>query len=300
MPSRHIASEMILGPPYHRHGKGPAGWSIKAYGGGGVPFQVERQNLWIDESHYVVVNAGQDYEFRTPSESTLFNFTIFLTETDLRDAWASHFCSEDDLLANAHTVSAGRPEFMPIRHRVSESISRLRSSLRTLWEADAISPEIVRAGMCTIVGEAVAAQAEVFVQTRKVAAVRRVTREETVRRIRRAVDYIEDNIRTPLDLDRLSAVACMAKHHFLRRFRDVIGLTPYQFVLKRRIAAAEHLLLKGDDCAADIGRACGFENPANFSAAFRAMTGMAPMAWRQSQLGNFSKARNGDKRLAPK
>lgn len=285
---------MILGPPYHRHGKGPAGWSIKAYGGGCVPFTVDRKNLRVDDRHYVFVNAGQDYEFRTPAESTLFNFTIFLTDHDLRDAWTSHLRSEECLLTNAHTCAIAMPEFMPIALRVSDSIDIMRSSLRRLWEAGEISPEIVSAGACEMIRQAVAAQAEVIGQTRKVSAVRRVTREEAVRRIRRAVDYIEGNIRAPLDLDRLADVACMAKHHFLRRFRDIVGVTPYQFVLRRRIAAAECLLLESETGAAEVGRACGFRTPANFSAAFRNAKGLAPTAWRKSQLGNFSKAWDDD------
>ncbi len=284
---------MILGPPFHRHGKGPAGWSIKGYAGGSVPFRLDRRQFHVDDGAYLVVNAGQDYEFETPADSPLFNFTIFLTAADLRDAWASHVASDEALLDDP---GAGHgPECMAIALRIPDRIAGLRSFLRRRWEAGLATAEMIDSAACEIVAAAMSDQAEVLGQARKVRAVRRATREEAVRRIRRAVDYIESTPCAPLNLDALAAVACMSKHHFLRCFKAVTGQTPYRFVLHRRIARAEKLLVKTTRHAADIGRACGFDDPASFSAAFRELKGAPPQAWRTAQLRNFSQSGDSDK-----
>ncbi|NJO33228.1 MAG: helix-turn-helix transcriptional regulator, partial [Rhodospirillales bacterium] len=88
----------------------------------------------------------------------------------------------------------------------------------------------------------------------RVPAVRDSTREETVRRIRRAVAAIETDITRQLDLHRLAAIACMGRHHFLRRFKNITGETPHQFILRRRIARGRELLLTSELSAAEICR----------------------------------------------
>ena len=119
-------------------------------------------------------------------------------------------------------------------------------------------------------------------QVRRVAAVRRRTREEAARRVERALRFIETDISRRLDLALLAAVSCMAKYHFLRRFKDVTGDTPHQFILRKRLARASELLLNSDLSAAEIGRKCGFADPSSFSSAFRSARGLPPKAWRSA------------------
>ena len=275
-------TQIILGPPFHRHWQGAAGYSIKAYTGGRVPFRVERQICMLDDDAYIVVNAGQDYEFRTPAESGLFNFTIFISHADVKDAWASARCPERHLL-DAPDRHAAEPDFFVAPMRPSPEVCALRGDLRLLAQSGALAPDLKAALIADLVRHAMRAQLLAIGETRRVPAVRRSTREEAVRRVRRALDIIESDIAQPLDLDALAAASCMAKHHFLRRFRDVTGETPYQFVLRRRLSRARELLRTGSDSAAEVGRACGFSDASAFSAAFRAAHGQPPHAWRLGQ-----------------
>jgi AraC-like DNA-binding protein len=283
MNEKTAQSQIILGPPFHRHWSGAAGYSIKAYVGGRVPFIVERRLHVVDDAHYLIVNAGQDYEFRTPADSTLFNFTIFMSEAEVADAWASLRRSDESLLDDPDTADEAVPEFLAAPMRVSESMLRARSQLRTLAFEGLLSIECRAAAVSEIIGEALATQYAAVSQMRKVHAVRRSTQKEAVLRVRRAVDFIEADITRELDLSTLSKIACMAKHHFLRRFKDVIGQTPHQFILRRRLALAEELLLDTDLGAAEIGRLCGFADASAFSSAFRASRGLAPLIWRGAQ-----------------
>jgi len=281
-------THIILGAPFHRHWQGTAGYSIKGYAGGRVPFCVEGRLHFVGDANFLVVNAGQEYEFSTPAESPLFNFTIFMSELEVADAWASIRRSEQSLLEDPETNDQPLPELLVATMPVTEPVKQIRSQLRSAALAGSLCAVSKAAAISEIIDDALRAQWQAMRQVRRISASRRSTREEAVRRVRRAIDFIESDLVRRLDLSLLANVSCMAKYHFLRRFKDVTGETPYQFILRRRLARAEELLMNTDLSAAEIGRRCGFADPTTFSSAFRSAHGLPPLAWRSANVGSKS------------
>lgn len=58
----------------------------------------------------------------------------------------------------------------------------------------------------------------------------------------RITNYIETHIHKPICLDDLTRVASLEKHHFVRRYKQLTGLTPMEEVRKRKAAYAKHIL----------------------------------------------------------
>ena len=106
------------------------------------------------------------------------------------------------------------------------------------------------------------------------------TRAEIVRRLRRALDRIEDDLAGPLALETLAGAACLSPYHFHRLFTQVHGATPHQFVRERRLLRARVLLTESDWPVAEVARGCGFESPGSFSALYRRRFGAPPSARR--------------------
>src|SRR5499427_6343057 len=72
------------------------------------------------------------------------------------------------------------------------------------------------------------------------------------RRIATAVRVIESHFRRPLSLEELSALVDISPYHFLRTFKQVIGLTPHQFILRRRLSEAALQLRTTRESVLDI------------------------------------------------
>lgn len=100
------------------------------------------------------------------------------------------------------------------------------------------------------------------------------------RRIARALRHIEGAAADPIDLDALSSVAAMSKYHFLRTFRRVAGLTPYQHVLSLRLRRAALALRAADEPIASIAYDAGFSDLSTFNRRFRAVFGQSPGRYR--------------------
>ncbi len=65
-----------------------------------------------------------------------------------------------------------------------------------------------------------------------------------------------------------------------RRFRRVLGRTPYEEILRTRVERARQLLAATQMPVAQIASECGFDYAHNFSTVFRRLTGMTPSNYR--------------------
>lgn len=102
----------------------------------------------------------------------------------------------------------------------------------------------------------------------------------TAATLRRLFDHIEARLAGELRLPELAALARLSDDHFLRAFKAAVGQTPHRYVLERRVAHAQRLLLRGALPVADVARATGFRGASHFAAAFRQQLGVSPSEWR--------------------
>lgn len=102
------------------------------------------------------------------------------------------------------------------------------------------------------------------------------------RRISETLRRIEAMAHDPLTLRDLAHGAAMSPYHFLRTFRAIVGMTPYQFVLHRRLHRAATRLRCSDDGVSAIAWDTGFSDLSTFNRRFRRLIGLTPSAYRRS------------------
>lgn len=69
--------------------------------------------------------------------------------------------------------------------------------------------------------------------------------------------------------------------HFLRAFRATCGLPPHRYVITRRIARAESLLLTTDLPLAAVAEQAGFANNSHLTTMMRRLRGYTPTGLRR-------------------
>ena len=106
---------------------------------------------------------------------------------------------------------------------------------------------------------------------------RRLGRERlpnhTVRRLR---DYVESRLGDDLDVATLADVAELSPAHFARAFAATVGMTPFRYVMSRRLARARERLERTRHSTLDIAIGLGFKTPSHFAASFRREFGVTP------------------------
>jgi AraC family transcriptional regulator len=94
------------------------------------------------------------------------------------------------------------------------------------------------------------------------------------------VEYIEANLTRPIYLEDLGKVAGVSRMHFAIQFRAATGFSPHQYLLNRKIACGQRLLLNPLISIVDASMLSGFSSQAHFTLVFKKRVGETPGRWR--------------------
>jgi len=102
----------------------------------------------------------------------------------------------------------------------------------------------------------------------------------TDERLDQVLRYINENLDKELSVATLSEKYFAHPNHFIRAFKDKTGVTPYKYVLARRMETAKRLLEKTDLTTAEISEKVGICDSAHFSRTFKEFYNMPPSKYR--------------------
>lgn len=99
--------------------------------------------------------------------------------------------------------------------------------------------------------------------------------------IRRAVAVVEANMsNSALDIDTLCVEMGMSRSSLYRKFADITGQKPTEFVRAIRLRRAAEMIKAGDRAISEIAYMCGFSSPSYFNRRFKEMFGVSPTEYR--------------------
>lgn len=98
--------------------------------------------------------------------------------------------------------------------------------------------------------------------------------------IKRVSTHIDRNITEKVNVDELASLVKLSKSYFSKAFRNSFGLSPYNYVLARRIEIAMEMMLEVGMPLCQVALDTGWADQAHLSRVFRRMTGTTPSAWR--------------------
>lgn len=88
--------------------------------------------------------------------------------------------------------------------------------------------------------------------------------------------YIANNICDPITVDDLADLLYCSKFYFLREFKKFVGITPYQYLMTKRLEEAKRRLLLPKSDIASVGFDLGFNDQSHFTRSFKKQFGMTP------------------------
>ncbi len=102
-------------------------------------------------------------------------------------------------------------------------------------------------------------------------------------KLRRATEYINDNLGKSVALSEIASALAMSPYHFARVFKRTTGVAPHQYLIERRVECAKSLLRETDLSITEIAHRIGCTNPSHFSMLFHRATAMTPSMFRQQR-----------------
>ena len=197
-----------------------------------------------------------------PADDVQAAMTSSCSDTDAgaRDEGPTRFAGWPAELAFADNL---RPLHGPAG-RCLLAISQARSAARP-------DPD-ERAQRIALVRDAWAEERALRQKAERIDCVKPATRQQLLRRILLAADFITSRHDEPISLDEMARAASLSRFHFVRLFSLVHGETPHAFLRRKRTAVARRHLAIGSACSEAASRA-GFGSR---SSLFRNLRKTAP------------------------
>ena len=102
----------------------------------------------------------------------------------------------------------------------------------------------------------------------------------TTRHLVRAKDLVDAHYAEPLRVVDMANAAGLSRAHFSREFQRAFGVSPYAYLLTRRLERAARLLRDTERPVIDICLAVGLRSVGSFTSSFRRGFGTSPTAYR--------------------
>ena len=97
---------------------------------------------------------------------------------------------------------------------------------------------------------------------------------EWLKKLGKAIDYIEDNLDKEISYDEAARIACCSPYYFQRVFSYVSGVSLAEYIRRRKMTQAAFELQRADSRVIDVSLKYGYTSPTSFNRAFQNVHGI--------------------------
>jgi AraC-like DNA-binding protein len=99
--------------------------------------------------------------------------------------------------------------------------------------------------------------------------------------LKKAMDYADKNLENNISVESLAKKTGVSREHMSRIFNAELGISPSEYIIKKKIFRAGQLLAESDMSCKEIAFSLGYGNQANFSRAFTKIMKISPQKYRK-------------------
>jgi AraC-like DNA-binding protein len=233
-----------------------------------------------DPFNYLVLNRGLRFEAEILEASVELPFLSFVLQidpalvhrisADMRDGVATAFRRPEPRAAPARRTAPA--QVSPLDTNTCGAVLRFLRAVTTLPDRRVLAPvylqeivyRVLRAGQRQRLLDAAAS-------------------EIASNPVTQVIAYVREHLAEPLSVGDLAERACLSPSAFAHLFRDVSGMSPYQFIKSVRLDRARDLLVCEDLNVSEVARSVGYSSLSHFINEFKRHFGVTPRAYAEAQ-----------------
>ena len=123
-------------------------------------------------------------------------------------------------------------------------------------------------------------QSTIQQQVNRLPAKKNVTKEELYRRVKKAREIMNDCYLQPVNMNDVAKEINLSKFYFLQMYKKIFGMSPYQYLIYKRLEHAKHLLKSSTYPINEIALLSGYSDIYSFSKSFKKAFNTSPSAFR--------------------
>lgn len=254
--------------------------SIKCAFNGNEYYQSNGRFYAVNDSNYLIFNEGKTYSSYIFSGTPVESFTINFSASFQDGVVQGLLSSIDGMLENKGTAGLSNIEFIEKLFTHNDTVSPVLHRLYKLSLAAKPDEQHITELYHLLLERMFVMQLQVNDEIKKIKAAKASTQKELYKRLYYAKDFIDSCYMQSITLQQLAGVACLNSAYFLRQFKKYFRVTPYQYIIQKRLLAARILLETSGDSVTDICFSVGYEDVTSFTRLFKQNFGLSPEKYR--------------------
>ena len=97
-----------------------------------------------------------------------------------------------------------------------------------------------------------------------------------------AIKYMQENYQQDIKIEDIAQNSYISKYYFLRIFKKLMGVTPYEYLINYRINCSKKLLVETELSVLEISLKVGFFDYNNFIRSFKKIVGTTPLGFKKT------------------
>ncbi|MGH8176509.1 MAG: helix-turn-helix domain-containing protein [Steroidobacter sp.] len=232
--------------------------SIHMAWGGAHSLCVRGHALRLDDEVFLTLNAGHVLTARGRRDPGASLLSVYFAPDLLADALADFAVSERELLSS-WTQSGTLYLFEHLRERDKSIDSVMRYIAHHVCEG-VDDPHWYEEQVRFLLRRALANEAAIVRTIGAVSCTKAWKRREIFLRLARVTDLIHSAYERPLTIAELAEAAHWSVFHMMREFKAVHGVSPHEFLQRRRTQAAARLLCSTELPVSEVAERVGFHD----------------------------------------
>lgn len=252
--------------------------SIKYVVNGRENYCVDNTNFRVNAKHFFISPPNSDSAGFVKSSTPVKGISIDLDSALLKRVFTqlknTDILNLDNALSNHFSETEFFESVMPIG---SSALSTILLKLEHHILGGDFELLFITDEWFFNVAEALITEQYKYVSTlNKMPFARISTRKEILRRLLSGRDYIEANLMNKMSVKEIAHSCFMAEFHFFRCFRETFGVSPLQYITKRRMEKSYSLLVSKKFSVKEVSEVSGYADIHSFSKIFRKYYGFPP------------------------
>ena len=260
-----------------------AAYTIKFVFSGTEDCNINKRKLRIYPDSFAVLNEGTNYSSKIDSIIPVNTFSVSFGPKFINDFHNTFSSTETQLLDGK--INSEKPVFIESLYPFSGDMRFNILHLKHQLEKGISNEMLINEYMYHCLLNYYKIYNREFIQKiDKLNFIKTKTKEEVLKRLILAKEYISSNYNQNVTLEGIAKHSCLSVNHLLRTFKEAYDLSPYQFLIQLRLNRAKNLLQTTSYSLNEIVNLVGFECPSSFIRLFRHTFNTTPLKYKKSRL----------------
>lgn len=259
---------------------------VSNFGGEG-DYLLNGEPIRANDQLFYFANAGDELEIRYSGKRAREALLMLFNRDMVREAADAVLCSPEYVLDHPGDAAGQRVIVPGIPFGYTSAFRQLLEGVRLAARRAGGAGGVGlagRPGQAGLPAESFAEQVlagffrlygGAHAEMRGLGAAKASTRQELYKRLVVARAYMEENVGAPLTVGQIARVALLNRFYFIGLFRSAFGVTPHQFLRRKKLEYAYGLLRSGHSVT-EVCHWAGFHSVGSFSHLFRKTYGYVP------------------------